>query len=151
MMRRLRCLDVLWCVGVACLMGLLLVALPVQADGGLPPRETPTPVPSGAAKGDDAPVGARIELRATGAPGGAWAGVQWQDSIGGWRDVEGWQGSLSVHGCQSWWVAARDFGCGPFRWVVLEGPGGALLASSAPFDLPGASGEVLVVEVGMRR
>jgi hypothetical protein len=150
-MRRLRCLDALLYVAVACLMGLLLVALPVQADGGLPPRETPTPVPSGAAKEDDAPVGARIELRATGALAGAWAGVQWQDSAGGWRDVEGWQGSLTVDGCQSWWVAARDFGRGPFRWVVSEGPGGTLLASSGPFNLPGASGEVLVVEVGMGR
>jgi hypothetical protein len=150
-MKTPKLLNAFWHMGVACLVGLLALlalAAPGQADGGLPSRDTPT-TPSGAAKGGDRPVGACIELHAVGAPGGAWAGVQWQDSAGGWHEVKGWQGALEASGYQSWWVASGDFGSGPFRWAVSQAQGGAPLAYSAPFNLPGTAGQVSVIEVAI--
>jgi hypothetical protein len=34
-----------------------------------------------------------------------------------------------------------------FRWLVYQGPGGRLLATSRTFDLPRYNGEVVRVEV----
>lgn len=74
-----------------------------------------------------------------------WTAVQWQDSDGRWHDVEGWRGKLDqvVNGVgkKVWWVAEKDLGTGPFRWVVRRGEGGELLAASAPFHLPGTGEE----------
>ncbi len=85
-----------------------------------------------------------------------WTVVQWQDPhTGTWHDVGGWQGTPdgvevedeTVVGQKSWWVAEEDFGSGPFRWVMYQGQGGAQLATSEPFDLPGFNREVVQVEV----
>jgi len=131
---------------IAALVGVVgLLALPVlvQAGPDLPPRNPPN-----RAEADDddddggALIGAYIVLQAQ---GGSWAGVQWQDEAGTWRAVEGWQGSLSPDGSRRWWVAARDFGRGPFRWVVMTGPGGAVVATSAPFDLPTQANQTVLV------
>ncbi len=119
------------------------VSFPPMAQAGpaLPPRNTPTPSPEGGKDHKkDKPVGAFIELDAPTAPAGAWAIVQWQDSAGNWREVEGWRGSLPGSG--RWWVHPKDFGTGPFRWVVRQGPGGSVLGSSLPFQLPGAANQV---------
>jgi len=90
-----------------------------QAAEGLPDRNPPAPQDAG---GDDSgPIGTYIELVAP-AHAGAWSVVQWQDSAGNWHDVEGWRGTLDNRGVRRWWVAAKDFGTGPFRWVV-EGAG----------------------------
>jgi hypothetical protein len=108
---------------------------PVQADSPLPPRELPEPVqPHKDKPNKDEPVGAYIELIVPDAPGGAWAVVQWQDSAGGWQDVTGWQGPVASS--RRWWVHPKDFGAGPFRWVVTKGPDGLLWAASASFNLP---------------
>jgi hypothetical protein len=149
-MRRPNRPKVLWSMYITCLVGLLALAAlaaPGQAQGGLPSRNTPTPTPSRGGQGGGTPVGAGIELHAMAAPAGAWAGVQWQDSAGDWHDVEGWQGAVEPSGCQSWWVAARDFGTGPFRWAVSQARGVAPLAYSASFTLPGTAGQLLVIEV----
>jgi hypothetical protein len=50
-------------------------------------------------------------------------------------------------GKKTWWVAGRDLGTGPFRWRVYRSEGGSLLATSEPFDLPGAVGATVTVEV----
>jgi hypothetical protein len=94
-----------------------------------------------------AEVGARIVLQVAGAPADAWSVVQWQDFDGGWHDVEGWRGSLDRWGMRRWWVAPKDFGTGPFRWVVTQGPGGAMLWSSEPFSLPARGHETVWVTI----
>jgi hypothetical protein len=74
--------------------------------------------------------------------------VQWQDSAGGWHDVEGWRGPLA-EGNRRWWVAAKDFGSGPFRWAIIEESGGRLLGASQPFNLPTQANETLQVTVSL--
>ncbi len=46
-----------------------------------------------------------------------------------------------------WWVAAKDFRTGPFRWAILSGPDGKVSRSSAPFNLPGQPNETLLVSL----
>ena len=72
--------------------------------------------------------------------------MQWQDFDGNWHDVEGWRGFAEGSG-KLWWVAQKDFGTGPFRWIVESGPDGEILATSAPFTLPGEPNATLSVTV----
>jgi hypothetical protein len=124
------------------------VSFPPAALAGpaLPPRLTPNPAPEGGKDHKkDKPAGAFIELDFSSAPADAWAVVQWHcpsdgRSAGSWREVEGWRGSLPGSG--RWWVHPKDFGTGPFRWLVTAGPGGSVLGSSRPFQLPGAANQV---------
>jgi hypothetical protein len=117
---------------------------PVQA-GGLPPRDTPTPQLVHEGKHDKAgpPAGAYIELIAPAMPVGAWAVVQWQDSNRGWHDVEGWQGEVATS--SRWWIHPKDFGTGPFRWVVMTRSDGLLWAVSASFNLPSLPSQTVQV------
>ena len=139
-------------VGMA--LGLLLWAAwtPVQAGAGLPSRDTPTPTRDASRDDDDddnkgsaTPVGAYIVLQTTSSQAGTWSAVQWQDNNGDWQTVEGWQGPLPVN--NRWWVAAKDFKTGPFRWAILNGPGGEILSASTPFNLPGQANETLFVNL----
>lgn len=98
-------------------------------------------------KDDDKPAGAHIELYVRSVPSGAWSVVQWQDSTGGWHDVEGWRGTLDERGIKRWWVHPKDFSTGPFHWLVTRGTGGPVLRTSEPFNLPHEPGYTLVVEV----
>jgi hypothetical protein len=116
----------------------------------LPTR--PEDVPQGREDGeqgdeDDKPVGAYLELHVPKAPPGAWTVVQWQNELDDWYDVAGWRGTLDEQGRRRWWVAKKDFGTGPFRWVVKQGPNGSVLGSSRPFDLPFEANQTLPVEV----
>lgn len=128
----------------------LVVVLTVSAaarDRDLPPRpSTPTPA---ATHEQVSPAGALITLHAWNAPADAWTVVQWQDALGGWHDVDGWRGHLDDRGGTEkiWWVAAGDFDTGPFRWLVLDKPGGELLGTSDSFYLPSHSGEVIAVDI----
>ena len=134
---------------LVCVLALLGQPLSVQAGPTLPPRDPPTPTPSpDKDKGDkDKPAGAYIELQTQIASTGAWSVVQWQDNAGGWHDVEGWRGPLADSNNRRCWVAAKDFGTGPFRWAVTQGQGGQLLGASAPFKLPNGANETLQVAV----
>lgn len=85
-----------------------------------------------------------------------WTVVQWQDNLGDWHDVLGWQGHLDdievgeaghVVGEKRWWVAPADLGTGPFRWLVYQRQDGRLLATSASFHLPNVREESKAVEV----
>jgi len=135
------------------LISALLLAWPspvTHAGPGLPPRETPTPTrPPGDGDDDkdDEPAGAHIVLQVQSAPMDAWTIVQWQDSAGGWHDIEGWQGTLNEGHKKVWWVAPDIFGRGPFRWTVYQSQGGQLLATSDSFYLPDSAGKK--VRVGM--
>lgn len=87
--------------------------------------------------------------------------VQWQDQDGIWHDVEGWQGSPdliipgpsnTMVGLKAWGVAAKDFGTGPFRWLVYADSSRAKrLATSEPFTLPSHSGHRRTVEVTLEQ
>ncbi len=126
---------------VALVAGLVFLALavPVLASSGLPDRNPP-PVsnPQDDGGDDNTPLGATIELTAW--PPGGSSVVQWQDINGDWQDVEGWRGTLDNNGYIRWWVAAKDFGSGPFRWAVGQ-------AASAPFNLPSGAGETVRVSL----
>ena len=87
-----------------------------------------------------------------------WTVVQWQDEWGTWHDVEGWQGTLDhvttsengeIVGKGTWWVAKDGLGTGPFRWQVYRSEGGRVLVTSDEFDLPGATGQAVTVEVAL--
>ena len=132
-------------------MGIFMTLAPLSVLAGplaLPPRP---PLPSGGDGGGDSDwqVETNIELRMPGAPAGAWTVVQWQDSDGGWHDVEGWCGMLDSGGMKRWWVAPKDSGTGPFRWVVTGQPGGAQLAVSDPFTLPAGPNQTLWVDLSV--
>jgi hypothetical protein len=135
---------------IVLVVGLLTLAaqtpFAAHAGGGLPPRDPPTPLPAGDGGQPDkegALTGAYLELVAPGAPAGAWAVVQWQDSAGGWHDVEGWRGAVADS--SRWWVQPKDFGTGPFRWRVTTGPEGPLWAASASFNLPSQPNQTVQV------
>jgi hypothetical protein len=132
------------------LIGALLLAWPspvMHAGPGLPPRETPTPTRPSGDDDDGKPAGAHIILQVQSAPVEVWTVVQWQDSAGSWHDIEGWSGALDEGDQKVWWVAPKDFGTGPFRWLVYPGQGGKLLAQSELFYLPHSAGETVRIEV----
>jgi hypothetical protein len=118
----------------------------------LPPRPPDaTPVPPSDDDEDDEPIGAHIELHVEGASPHVWTVVQWQDSAGGWHDVEGWRGNFDEGNRKVWWVAWADFGTGPFRWVVYQTEGGTLLATSESFMLPQSAAEWMTIQVSLAR
>ncbi|MCB0195435.1 MAG: hypothetical protein KDJ65_26035 [Anaerolineae bacterium] len=130
-------------------VGLLWPPLLTKAGATLPPRDEP---PSQSDDDDDSdrdsdPVGAYIVLQVGAAPAGAWGVVQWLGADGNWHDVEGWQGPVQVS--NRWWVAAKDFNTGPFRWAVNSGPGGEQLGTSESFTLPQFPNETLSVRVSL--
>lgn len=123
----------------------------VEAGATLPPRQPPR---SPQHKGDkdqagSDSAGAYIELQLQPAQIELWTVVQWQDSAGGWQKVDGWQGPPESSGRQ-WWVAPKDFGKGPFRWVVTRGPGGPPAGVSAPFNLPVGAGQRVQVMLTLK-
>ena len=145
---------------VCILLALALLPL-VALAAELPPSPPPPPLPAPANI-----TGATLELRVQFSQAWPWATIRWQDlwtvvqrqkSIGGdWCDVAGWQGGLDgveistdgqITGQKAWWVAKEDLGRGTYRWLVYEGEGGDLLATSDPFYPPDASGRPVTVEV----
>ncbi len=110
---------------------------------------TPTPVPMATRE----PVGAYIELRLIPPDPALWTQVEWQDGLGEWHRVDGWQGPIDGArqgvGWKRWWLAADLFGRGPFRWAVLNEREGEVIASSDPFTLPTGSNLVLVIPVSL--
>ena len=141
-------------------MGLGLTTVPALANGDLPDRNPPPPADDGG-RDDSGPLGTHIELAAP-EHAGAWSVVQWQDSAGNWHDVEGWRGTLDSSGYIRWWVAAKDFGTGPFRWVITGGDSVSVAdewstgessglfqadTSSGAFSLPGGAAAPLQVSL----
>jgi hypothetical protein len=155
---------------ITCVLGMAMLSpLPAQAAPWLvstrlptrtprplptrPPTPVPTPMPvpvpaptRSFTSPPQPPRGGYIELHVPIAPAGLWTIVQWQGSLGEWYDVEGWQGTLDEGNKKTWWVAGADCGKGPFRWVISEGPQGPVLATSAPFYLPGWDNSTVRVE-----
>ena len=119
---------------------MVMVALPASPAHALPPRPSPAQA--------SAPVGGRIILTVSGTTSQMlWAEVEWQDPQGKWHSVDGWKGMFDA--TQEWWVGEDDLGTGPFRWLVYDGSGGTLLASSEAFDLPDKPKQTVNVEVSL--
>ena len=154
-------------VGLVSLLLVMIAGLflsnstPLQASVSLPPRptltatptNTPSPPPVNTTTPPPSPVKtdtpkpenlARILLVAGSVYEGAWTVVQWQDKPGMWHDVEGWQGHVR-NGWIRWRVAPKDWGTGPFRWLVYDKAGGTFLASTASFTLPGDPNQTIWV------
>lgn len=93
--------------------------------------------------------GALIALQAQPLQPGLWTRVQWQDTHGGWHDIEGWQGAFNPDQQVLWYVGPEHLGTGPFRWLVYQEQGGNLLGVSQPFDLPSRGGELLRVALSL--
>lgn len=134
---------------IGTMSGLMWPPLLTQAGATLPPRDEDTSRPNDDDDDDDdsSPVGAYITLQVGAVPAGAWSVVQWLGDDGNWHDVEGWQGSIQTS--SRWWVAAKDFNTGPFRWAVKNGPGGEILGTSQSFTLPQFPNETVSVSVSM--
>jgi len=141
-MKRSRFVWILILTGVVLSVVWLGGPLPAVA---LPPRPEPQPAATPSPK----PVGGAIELRVAPAGRALWTVVQWQDSLGGWHDVEGWQGMLDGSDDKTWWVHRADFGKGPFRWAMYQGVGGEWVATSEGFYLPRFAGDVVRVQVSL--
>lgn len=93
-----------------------------------------------------------ITVLAPGAPEGAWVGVQWRDLTGAWHDVDTWQAPLEVTAAgapamKQWGVFERDYGRGPFRWIVYAPTSDAVFATSPGFYLPSGGGANLTITV----
>ena len=150
----------------AVLAAAIVPSLMGTAKADLPPRpDLPGTEPGGGGGGP--PAGAQIVLRATFSPDWPhqqthwqelWTVVEWQGPEGAWHVVEGWQGTLdevvvddsgNVIGEKTWWVYEPNLGQGPFRWLVYEGQGSRLVASSDSFDLPEAAHQHAISEVSL--
>jgi LysM repeat protein len=130
-------------LGGAVLAGLLTV-LSLHQPGQAAPAPGPVSGAASATPGPSpTPTGATIALAVVGAPAGAWTDVQWQDGLGQWHDVNGWQAALDPTGQRLWWVGNSMLGQnGLFRWVVTLGQGGPVWATSLVFHLPATPGYV---------
>lgn len=105
-----------------------------------PPTATPEPAPGGFIHLDF-----DSSLPLSSAP---WSVVQWQDNVGNWHDVEGWQGTLNRDLELVWWVAPENLGQGLFRWSVYRDDSKhSLLNISKPFYLPANGHQVVMVEL----
>jgi hypothetical protein len=160
----------------ACALAVVGVAwAPVPAaQAALPPRPTPQATTTALATAREEAkahpqAGAQIKLQVQFPANWPWASahwqdlwtvVQWQDALGNWHTVEGWQGEMDgvaidaagmVSGHKTWWVAQKDFGTGPFRWVVTGGTGSAPLAASGPFDLPSVNRATVTVALSLAK
>lgn len=133
------------------LMGLLLWATPAARSAPQHPlvptatRPAPmTPTPSITPVAVASAAGAYIELHTS---PNVWTIVQWQDGLGAWHTVDGWQGSADELGHVQWWVAPAQFGLGSFRWVIFDKPDGTVLTVSQLFHLPQVARHRVVVEM----
>lgn len=68
-----------------------------------------------------------------------WTIVQWGDGLGTWYDIARWQGPFdSVSGAnarKTWPIEPILLGRGIFRWQVLQGKAGSVVATSETFYL----------------
>jgi hypothetical protein len=127
-----------------------VAALPPRPTPAITPTATLTPSPKPPRPQPAPLLLSHIRLTVTPAQGGLWTVVEWQGGDGAWHVVDGWQGTVQA-GSKRWAVFERNFGEGPYRWVVYAAPGGVLLGVSAPFALPRSAGEELPVLVVVDR
>ncbi|MEJ5309993.1 MAG: hypothetical protein WHX52_09490 [Anaerolineae bacterium] len=147
-------------VAVVTMLAIAVLLLPVQPVGAaiLPPRPAPLPESSSGSEFTEEGCVASIalhvhfsrveqayrwqELRTV---------VEWQDGLGNWHKVEGWQGALDevVEGVgrKVWWISRANLGTGPFRWTVYRDSSGKRPVYSEAFRMPDAVGQLAIVDV----
>ncbi|HRA52529.1 MAG TPA: SH3 domain-containing protein [Thermoflexales bacterium] len=64
--------------------------------------------------------------------------VQFRNASGQWQDVSGWVQPLRNTSTVLWNVWRRDWGTGPYRWLVKNEAQNYVMATSTGFYLPGA-------------
>lgn len=136
---------------IGCFIFLALACAPVLVLADLPPRppHVSQPVPGAGVTvttQEGLIGGGYIRLTVSPAQSKLWSVVQWQDAGGNWHDVEAWRGVID-QSQQMWWVAEKDFGTGPFRWVIYRDSGGEILAQSQQFFLPAANNQLIDVVI----
>ena len=133
-----------------------------------PPKPTATVAAASDNSGANSPPGAYLALQINFAADWPWYGfswqslwteVEWSSPDGLWHPVDGWRGTLDtvvvdpdsglVTGWRYWWVSKHDLGGGPFRWVVRDAEGGAVLGMSDDFYLPAEINGRVVVPVNL--
>ncbi len=150
-----RCWQAILVICLALLIGAAALApAPADAMPPRPPRATATPITPPAPSPGRTLIVLVLTLPVGQSPAdwqALWAGVQWQDAFGAWHDVTGWQGALDEAfrgiGKKTWAVADGHLGSGPYRWLVYARPAGEVVAASAPFYLPSATGDIYEVPV----
>jgi len=148
-----------WVIAVAIICVLVANLLPSSSARAtqlaLPPRPTPTTTLK---PPKSAPDGGVIELyikfdQAIVPTQALWSIVQWQDSLGMWHDVDGWQGTpdaiITGGATKTWWVNKTDLGKGPFRWVIYAADKNKWLAESPSFYLPKTPGQKVEIVVSL--
>jgi len=143
-----------------------------QANGDLPPRDTgvPTPEPEPEPEPEVIPAsslpdGGAIEMQVAFSADWPWDQMHWKDlwlevewtDGESWFKVDGWRGNpdaiVNLDGVwtaqKAWWVATKDLGTGPLRWVVYDHEGGSEIAMSEEFKLPAERGQAKVVQVSV--
>ena len=141
--------NLLWSVIIVSVMLIGAAIVPMSVAAGpmaLPPRPTPVPTATSVPQVNPAP-GSAIRLQADTVSINFWTVVEWQDATGNWHPVEGWQGTLESDHTKTWWVAERDRGKGPFRWVIYTRHGGQRWGNSQAFHLPTANHQIIQVSV----
>ena len=135
----------------------VVIAVVLMAQSALadPPRPEPTPTSSASWPERPKPTptpklpsqGGAILLSVSGAASPYYAVVQWQDGLGEWHDVDGWRGEVKDDRVL-WYVAPKDFGTGPFGWVVYNDQ--EIIGISESFYLPTDHGQIVQVVVTVR-
>jgi len=158
--------------------GGMLLTLTIRKDN-LEPVTTTTPVQAAVAEAAQVPVlsggvtqwgmtcagkcdaHAHITAFITGVPATSWVVVQWQDGLGNWQSVAGWQGHASylynkgqlndwtATGAGAlffqWSVLPANYGQGPFRWAIYDQLNGTLKTVSPSFRLPTVDGANMIM------
>ncbi len=105
---------------------------------------------------DDIGSGA-IALTAVNPPATAWVTVQWLEPASGqWHTVDSWTAPLQQadSGRMADWVEAKNYGTGPYRWVVYTRDpqqGGQVWGTSDPFNFPRQAGDWVWSQVSQTR
>ena len=121
-------------------ISLFLFSPGVSADTPPRPELTPTPHPattpvSPVASSQSSQSAAIILTLSDPAPA-YWTSVQWLDEEDEWQDVSGWQSGFNENGMVVWAVAAKDYGTGPYRWVIYTEEDGTVYSTTDLFYLP---------------
>lgn len=121
-------------------LSLFLFSPGVFADTPPRPELTPTPHPTTIPVPTVAPSqssqSAAIILTLSDPDLAYWTSVQWLDEEDEWQDASGWQSDFNENGMVVWAVAAKDYGTGPYRWVIYTEEDGTVHSTTDLFYLP---------------